>query len=309
MHVPVLLQEVCEGLRLTAGTNCLDGTVGLGGHARKILRLTAPTGRVVGFDRDSKTLAAAKETLVEFGNRFIPIHDTYANLAVHSAELEVAKPIGAILLDLGLSSLQLDDQDGGFAWRYPEARLDMRFDVSGGETVADLLNRRTEEELAVLFSKYGEVRRSKGLAREIVARREQQSFATAGDLLAAVEKVMPNRPHLRTHPATTVFQALRIAVNRELDQLEEFLPRAIDLLAPGGRLAIISFHSIEDRIVKKFLRKAATECVCPPEILECRCEHHASVKNITKKPIVPSDEEVAVNPRSRSAKLRIAEKI
>ncbi len=309
MHVPVLLQEVIDGLQLQAGTNCIDGTVGAGGHAEAILQLTGPDGKLIGFDRDAGALALAGERLAQFGERFIAVHDSYANLSEHAQELAQLGPVGAILVDLGLSSMQLDSQERGFAFRHPEAGLDMRFDQTRGETAAELLNTRTEEELAVLFREYGEVRRSQRLAEAIVEGRERQSYETVRDLLMVVERVLPRNPRGRTNPATTVFQALRIAVNTELAELKRFLPLAVERLVPGGRLAVISFHSLEDRMVKHFFREAAADCVCPVELPECRCDKQPSVKVLTRRPIIASEAELATNPRARSAKLRIVEKI
>ena len=312
MHIPVLLQEVIDGLHLHSGTHVIDGTLGAGGHAQAILEMTGPSGILVGFDRDQGSLKGATDRLQLFGDRFIPIHDSYATVGEHTSVLQRVQPIGGMLIDLGLSSIQLDSEERGFSFRFPEGRLDMKFDEnSDSETAAQVLNTRTEEELAILFYKYGEVRRSRQLARAIVQRREEQLFQTVGDLVEVVEKTVPRRRKRKgtgANPSTTVFQALRIATNQELDQLEKFLPIAVDLLAPGGRFAVITFHSLEDRIVKQFFRDAAKDCVCPPEFLECRCDHRSTVTLITRKPIIPSEEEIQANPRSRSAKLRIVEK-
>lgn len=310
MHVPVLLQEVIDGLDLQPGENCVDGTVGGGGHTKAILDATAPDGIVIGFDRDRERLLETSQALSTYGERFRPIHDSYASIAEHSEALGAIVPVKAVLLDLGLSSFQLDDPERGFSFRNPDAPLDMRYDQGRGvENAADILNTQTPEQLWKLFRQYGEVQRVDRLVGLIEERRGQKPFATVGDLLRVVEEWNPRRGKRKIHPATTVFQALRIAVNDELGELEKFLPLAVNLLAPGGRLAIISFHSLEDRMVKQFFRTAASDCVCPPEIPECRCEHNASLKLITKKPIVPSEEETKTNPRARSAKLRIAEKL
>jgi 16S rRNA (cytosine1402-N4)-methyltransferase len=308
MHLPVLFNEVIAGLGLTPGQNALDGTVGGGGHTAGLLEATAPDGIVIGFDRDSEALNAAGEQLRKrFGDRFLPIHDSYAAVGEYGAEI-AGRPIHGIVLDLGLSSLQLEAENRGFSFRNPDAPLDMRFDQTAGQTAADLLNERSVDELVRIFRDYGEVRPARRLADRIMAARADHPFRTVGDLLTVCEAVLgPKRG--KTHPATTVFQALRIATNDELAQLEAFLPQAVALLQPGGRLAIITFHSLEDRLVKQFFREAAKHCICPPELPECRCEQSASLRPITKKPIVPSDEEVARNPRARSAKLRIAEKI
>jgi 16S rRNA (cytosine1402-N4)-methyltransferase len=295
-------------LQLKPNSNVIDGTLGGGGHTCAILERTAPNGIVVGFDRDRDTLQNTSKLLQEFGERFVPIHDSYANITEYADALQRAQPLDGILLDLGLSSFQMDSPDRGFSYRF-ESPLDMRFDTTRGETAADLLNSQSEEALRNIFRQYGEVQRANALARVVVERRAAQPFVTTLDLLAAVEQVSGGWQRRSLHPATQVFQALRIAVNHELDQLEQFLPVALTVLASGGRLAVISFHSLEDRIVKQFMVDSMRDCVCPPEFPECRCDHRAVAKRVTKKPIIPTPEEIAQNPRSRSAKLRIIEKI
>lgn len=307
-HTPVLLQEVIEGLNLSPDFNCIDGTLGAGGHARAMLERTSPQGRLIGFDRDRTALMLATQELKDFNERFIGIHDSYANIVEHAEELQAVQPIHAILVDLGLSSMQLDIAERGFSFRY-SAPLDMRFDQSHGATAADVLNEKREEELVQIFSEYGEVRFSKRLARTIVEQRKDEPFTNTDQLVSVVESIVGGKRVGKSHPATTVFQALRIAVNDELHQLQMFIPKAIALLTPGGRFAAITFHSIEDRIVKHAFKNATRECICPPEIPECRCDAKASVRIVTKKPITPSEEEIQQNPRARSAKLRIIEKI
>ncbi|MFH1426107.1 MAG: 16S rRNA (cytosine(1402)-N(4))-methyltransferase RsmH [Candidatus Kerfeldbacteria bacterium] len=309
MHVPVLLQETIRGLNLSEGDNCIDGTVGAGGHARAILEATAPKGRLIGFDRDAESLKRATEALREFGDRFIPMHDSYANIADSMESISETLPVAGIVLDLGLSSDQMDDPTRGFSFKNRDAELDMRFDRSGSDySAADVLDTAPVEELTRIFRSYGEMMRPRRFAMKVEERRKQQPFATVGDLLDLAEECLPRGRRQKIHPATTLFQALRIAVNDELGALERFLPVAVNMLKPGGRIAVISFHSLEDRIVKQYFRLAAQECVCPPELPECRCEHESTLSIITKKPIVPSEEETKTNPRSRSAKLRIAEK-
>jgi len=308
VHTPVLLHEVLSGLNLSPNKNCIDGTVGLGGHAREILKHTAPNGKLIGFDRDQSSLLLAMQNLKEFTNRFIPIHDSYAHVEQHADSIQKVQPIHAILLDLGLSSVQLDLAYRGFSFRF-SGPLDMRFDQSRGTTAADILNGTSEEQLVRIFKEYGEEPHAKKIARAIVERRIEQPFHETADLVDVIERSVPIRAlHMRIHPATRVFQALRIAVNHELEHLSQFLPHALQHLAPGGRFAVISFHSLEDRIVKRFFKNESTECLCPPEIPECRCNHHASIRRITKKPITATEEEIAQNPRARSAKLRIIEK-
>jgi len=306
MHIPVLLQEVLDGLQLHANDRCIDATVGLGGHAQALLEQTSPKGMVIGIDRDRSSLFLAAETLKEFGDRFIAVHDSYAHILQHDV-VQQLQPFQGIVMDLGVSSYQLDTAKKGFAFRL-DGPLDMRFNQDEQiPTAADILNQSAESRLQQIFSEYGEVQQSRRLAHAIVEQRSEQPFEYSSDLIELIERVMPYRKK-RVHPATLVFQALRIEVNQELEQLKQFLPLAIDLLAPGGRCAIISFHSLEDRIVKHFFQKEAKECLCPPEIPECRCQHHARIQLITKKPIIPSEQEIANNPRSRSAKLRIVEK-
>jgi len=308
MHTPVLLQEVLDGLQLRPNDSVMDGTLGGGGHARQMLVRTGPSGIVVGFDRDLQTLQKTIGDLQEFGDRLIPIHDSYAGVLDHAEEWGRAKPFRAILLDLGLSSLQIDNPDRGFSFRF-ESPLDMRFDTTRGETAAEVLNTRSEDELRLIFQEYGQVQRSRTLAKAIVEERRLHQYATTLDLLTTIEQVCGRGQKRSVHPAAQVFQALRIEANHELEQLQQFLPVALQLLAPGGRLAVISFHSLEDRMVKQFMVDALRNCICPPELPECRCSHRATAVRVTKKPIIPSPEEVAANPRSRSAKLRIIEKI
>lgn len=306
-HIPVLLKEVIEGLRIAPNANCIDGTVGGGGHTAAMLKRNAPNGVVVGFDRDRTSLLYATEALEEFDGRFVAVHDSYANIAEHKTVLEQHQPFSAILLDLGMSSLQLDSSARGFSFR-SEGELDMRFDQTQEMTAAELLNVSSEEHLAQVFRDYGEEPHAKRLAKAIVTQREQSPFQSVQDFTNVIERTLPFQKHRKHHPAGRLFQAVRIAVNHELDHLNQFLPHAMQLLAPGGRLAIISFHSIEDRIIKRFFLDLTTDCICPPEIPECRCEHRAQAVKITKKPIQPTEEEVEANPRARSAKLRIIEK-
>lgn len=310
MHISVLLKEVISGLNLKPNQHCLDATIGGGGHAAAILKLTAPRGKLLGLDRDRTALLMAAENLAEFGERFIAVHDSYVNVRDHATELAAVQPLHAILLDLGLSSWQLDEPERGFSFRF-DAPLDMRFDQTHGPTAADLLNSWPEEELRMIFREYGEERYSSRIAQAIVARRQDQPWRTTEELVDLIAEVVPAAVlhNQRIHPATRVFQALRIAVNQELVHLQRFLPMAVDLLAPGGRCAVIAFHSLEDRLVKQFFHRAARDCICPPEVPVCRCDHRAILKLVNKKPIIPSAAEIKKNPRGRSARLRIIEKI
>ena len=292
-----------EHLAVREGGLYIDGTVGGGGHAEAILTRSAPDGKLLGLDRDPAAIAWAQRRLAPFGERVRLRHASYVRMGEIAAE-EGFVGVDGILLDLGYSSLQIDEAARGFAFRL-EGPLDMRFDpTSDGPTAADLVNTLPMEALADLIRRYGEERRSRAIARAIVAARPIRTTTQLAEVIAAA---VPRRGRL--HPATRTFQALRIAVNRELEGLEAVLPVALALLRPGGRLAIITFHSLEDRIVKRTFRRWAGRCECPPEVPLCSCEAEAQVRLITRKPIVPSAEELVVNPRSRSAKLRVVEKL
>ncbi len=310
-HIPVFLHETLEGLHLSSNVTIIDATLGGGGHTREILKRTAPRGIVIGFDRDAATLhATSAELHTEFGDRFIGIHDSYSNLNYFADELSQHGPITGILADLGYSSIQIDDPSRGFSF-HGNGPLDMRFDQTTGKTAAELINTASEETLAQIFRDYGEYPQARKLAQAIATDRKDVPFETVSDLAELVVRLTApaKRRQSRVHPATTVFQALRIAVNNEFDHIKQFIPEAMQRLEVGGRLAIITFHSLEDRIVKHAFRDLATDCICPPEIPECRCDHRAIGKQITRKPIIPTEEEITSNPRARSAKLRIIEKI
>jgi 16S rRNA (cytosine1402-N4)-methyltransferase len=298
-HIPVLYQEVLAGLRIKPGGHYIDATVGGGGHARGILIASAPDGKLLGIDADHTAVALAHEQLAEFGKRVILVQGNFAKLE----EIALGHgfcPVDGILLDLGLSSMQLEAAGRGFSFQL-DGPLDMRFAPNQTTTAADLVNTLSAEELAGILSRYGEEPQARRIARAIVAERP---IHTTGELAALVERTVGHRR--RIHPATRTFQALRIAVNDELECLAEALPQALRLLAPEGRLVITSFHSLEDRLVKRFFRNEARDCLCPPEAPICTCGHRAALGIVTKKPIRPSADEVTANPRSRSAKLRIA---
>jgi 16S rRNA (cytosine1402-N4)-methyltransferase len=292
-HVPVLLHEVLEALRPGAGGRYIDGTVGGGGHTAALLEASAPGGRVLGLDRDEAALARAAERLKAFEARVTLVKSDFRAMK-SVAEAHGFAPCDGVLLDLGLSSDQLASPERGFSFQ-ADGPLDMRFDPSTGETAAELLNRASETELADIFYSYGEERRSRRLARVVVERRRTRPFERTGDLVAAVEAALGGRRG-RLHPATRAFQALRIAVNDELGALKEGLAAAADLLAEGGRLAVISFHSLEDRIVKQFIQLHASGQASRP------------LRALTRKPLVASAAEREANPRSRSAKLRVTER-
>ena len=301
-HVPVLYDEVLELLQPRPGGRYLDGTVGAGGHARGILRASAPDGKVLGLDRDAEAIAFARQRLAEYGQRVTLVKASYADMAAIAGRCGF-DDFDGILLDLGLSSRQLADGRRGFSF-LREGPLDMRFDASQGPTAADLINNLSEAELADIFWRYGEERRSRKWARVIVANRPLTTTTQLADLIAAQVKRRE-----RIHPATQLFQALRIAVNHELEAVEQGVQAAVALLGANGRLAVISFHSLEDRLVKQTFRELSRGCICPPEQPICTCDRQPVLRLITRKAVQAGAEEIAANPRSRSARLRVAEKI
>jgi len=301
-HTPVLLTEVLQALEVQPSGWYVDCTVGLGGHSRAILEASSPHGRLLGLDADARSLELARQRLAAFGNRAVLVHANFRDLeqVARDAGMEAAN---GIVMDLGLSSWQLADRTRGFSF-HDEGALDMRFDPSEGVSAADLVNSLGEDDLANLIWRYGEEPKARLIARAIVRARP---ITTATRLAEVIARTVGRRG--RIHPATQTFQALRIAVNRELESLEAALPQAVRLLAPGGRLAVISFHSLEDRIVKTFFRNESRDCICPPGMPQCTCGHRATLRMVTKKPIVPGPHEVMTNPRARSAKLRVAERL
>jgi 16S rRNA (cytosine1402-N4)-methyltransferase len=303
-HIPVLLIAVRDGLALRPGACIIDGTLGLGGHAQALLEASAPDGRLLGIDRDAHALDAARKRLAPFGDRLASYHGSYADMGTVAPGLGF-DALDGVLLDLGLSSSQLDDPARGFAFR-SDGPLDMRFDTSGGQTAAELINRLPEGDLADLIYTYGEERYSRRIARAIVAARPVTGTAALADL---VRSAVPGGRRARIDPATRTFQALRIATNDELGELERALPRAVGLLKPGGRLAVISFHSLEDRIVKQFMRREASDRVFQPDQPMLSLDRTPTLRTLTRKPIEAGPDEIAANPRARSAKLRIAERI
>jgi 16S rRNA (cytosine1402-N4)-methyltransferase len=269
-----------------------------------MLEKSEPRGMLLGLDRDPEAADRAGRRLQSFGDRVRVVCASYVELLA-VAQREGFLPLDGILFDLGYSSWQINNPDRGFAFSR-DGPLDMRFNPAGDEpTAADLLNKLPEKELVTLLRDYGEEPRSRHIARAIV---DARPFATTSELARAIVDAVGGRSG-PIHPATRTFQALRIAVNRELEAVERVLPDAIEALKPGGRLAVIAFHSLEDRIVKRFLRQESRDCICPPELPICQCDHKRSLKVLTRKPITPAAAEIARNPRSRSAKLRIAEKI
>lgn len=303
-HVPVLFEQVLDALQPAPGKKYIDLTVGAAGHARGILERSSPTGKLLAIDADAEAVQYARSALSDLGERAIVLHGFFDELEELAAEAGFV-PVDGILADLGLSSRQLGAPERGFSFQ-STGPLDMRLDPTTQETTAaDLVNTLPEAELADILYHYGEERRSRAVARAIV---KQRPLFTTTELAQVVARAMGGPRH-RIHPATRTFMALRIAVNDELGALERMLPVAVDLLAPGGRLAIISFHSLEDRIVKDYLRREAKGCICPPEAPVCTCGREPRVRLVTRRPIEPTPGECARNPRSRSAKLRVAEKL
>ncbi len=302
-HVPVLLCEVVSGLQVRPGGRYIDATVGGGGHAAEILEASAPDGMLLGLDRDPAALKTARARLASFGERATLVHSSFARLEQVARERGLA-PVDGILFDLGLSSLQLANPDRGFSFM-SEGPLDMRFDTTSGSTAAELINTLSAEELADIIYRYGEERQSRRIARAIV---DARPVETTEELVDVIKRAVGRRRG-RLHPATLTFQALRIAVNDELDALESALPQAVELLAPGGRLGVISFHSLEDRIVKHFMRRESRDCICSRKMPICTCDHRATLRVITHDIIRPTEDEIEANPRSRSARLRIAERL
>jgi 16S rRNA (cytosine1402-N4)-methyltransferase len=302
-HLPVLYHEIILALRPRKPGRYVDATLGAGGHARGILEACSPDGCLLGMDVDSQALTIASSILEPFGDRAILVQSSYIHLTeqVHRAGWD---QVDGVLIDLGVSSMQLDTPARGFSF-LRDGNLDMRFDPRQKMTAADLVNQTTEVELAEIIWKFGEERDSRKIARAIVHNRP---VLTTRQLAEIVAGAIPGRTS-RIHPATKTFQAIRIAVNSELEALQKFLPQAIAVLKPGGRLAAITFHSLEDRIAKQYFRQESRDCICPPERPICTCGHKASIVEINRHPIMASVEEIESNPRSRSARLRVVEKL
>jgi 16S rRNA (cytosine1402-N4)-methyltransferase len=303
VHVPVLLDEVIAGIQARRGGYFVDCTVGLGGHAAAILEEISPSGRLLGIDADPEAIKISQDKLSDYGEAVTLVNDNFVNLEA-ICERYHFHPVDGILFDLGVSSLQLDTAERGFSFHL-DAPLNMRFDPGQGLTASDIVNSFSEQELAKLIEKYGEERHSRRIARHIV---QNRPIATTVELARLVEQALGGK-RAKIHPATRTFMALRIAVNKELQNLELALKQTIDLLRPGGRLTVISYHSLEDRIVKQFMRDAASSCLCPPGTVICHCGHTPTLKLISRKVIKPTSLEIESNPRSRSAKLRIAERL
>jgi len=303
VHVPVLVREVLEGLDVQPGGRYVDCTLGGGGHALAILEQSAPGGQLLGIDADPEAVSIARERLGAYRDSVLLVNENSVNLG-DVCDHYGFRPVHGVLFDLGLSSLQLESDARGFSFER-ESVLDMRLSPDKKTTAEDLVNRLPEAELANLLRLYGEETRSRSIARRIVQARPLHTTQQ----LARVVQVAVGGRRGRIHPATRTFQALRIAVNDELGNLQTGLEQAVGVLGPGGRLAVISYHSLEDRIVKQFMQRESTDCICPPDAPQCVCGHTASLRLVNRKVITPSPEEVILNPRSRSAKLRIAERL
>jgi len=298
-HIPVLLDEVIDALQVIPEGRYVDCTLGAGGHSAAILERG---GRVLGIDIDPKAIEIAKKNLASYGDRINLINKSFENLEVICSENNFS-PVNGVLFDLGMSSLQISDPERGFSFQN-EGPLKMCFNPSEELTAEIIVNDFPEDEIARIIKHYGEETRSKAIARAIVSNRP---ISTTTQLSTIVSKVVGSRG--RIHPATKTFQAIRIAVNRELERIKSALKQVVNILIVGGRLVVISFHSLEDRLVKDFMRTESLECICPPRMPVCVCNHHARFKLITKKVLVPSSAEVEMNPLSRSAKMRVAERI
>lgn len=306
-HVSVLLSEVIENLNIRSeGTYC-DGTLGGAGHSYEICSRLGEKGRLFGFDQDEDAIAAASERLKGFGDRVTVIRSNFCRMA-EELEIRGVRNADGILLDLGVSSHQLDDADRGFSYRF-EAPLDMRMDRNGGCTAADVVNTYEEEQLFRVIRDFGEEKFAGRIARNICRQREKKPIETTGELAEIIKASIPAKMRATGgHPAKRTFQAIRIEVNSELEVLENSLDRMIDLLSDGGRLCVITFHSLEDRMVKNIFRRNERPCICPPEFPVCVCGKRPKGVVITRKPIIPTDEEIRINLRSHSAKLRVFER-
>ena len=307
MHKPVMVREVLEFLGAGGAHRLIDGTLGLGGHTAAILEAGPAAVEVLGIDCDGDALARAREELHEFGARVHLAHGRFCRMQEFATELGWAR-VDGVLLDLGVSSLQLDSAERGFAYRL-NGPLDMRLDRRSEIRAAALLNHWSEEELVDMFRRFGEEPQARRIARAVVARRREKPWEHTGEFAALIEATAGRRHNRRHPPATRCFQALRIAVNNELEELRAGLEAAVKVLRPGGRLVVIAFHSLEDRIVKQFFRAEAASCVCPPELPVCVCSKQPTLRILTRRPRRPEEAELQENRRATSARLRAAEKL
>lgn len=306
-HVPVLLEEVIEGLNIKEDGIYVDGTLGGAGHSSEIVRRLT-TGKLIGIDQDIDAITKAKEVLKEYEGKVILVHDNYVNIESILTDLGIER-VDGILLDIGVSSYQLDQGERGFSYN-KDAQLDMRMDDTKDFTAWDVVNKYSQKDLERILWDYGEERWAKRIAEFIVKERKTKPIDTTFELVETIKKAIPKKARMKGgHPAKRSFQAIRIEVNKELDVLRKSIPTMCRLLNKGGRLSIITFHSLEDRIVKEEFKELSKDCICPPELPVCTCDKKKEIKIITRKPIIPKEEEIEKNPRSRSAKLRIAERV
>jgi len=314
-HYPVLYNEIIHALQPRSGGVYVDGTLGAGGHAEGILNASSPDGLLLGLDVDPQAIEIARVKLATFGARVVIRQASYTSIG---DQLEALgwREVNGVLLDLGVSSMQLDNPERGFSFS-KEAPLDMRFSPENPTRAADLINDLSEQDLTELIYWYGEERSARQIAKAIVKARPIETTTRLAEIVSQAMGYRAARSRAKSgkyekkllHPATRTFQALRITVNRELETLEAGLPTVMQVLAPGGRLAVIAFHSLEDKIVKDFFRRESKDCICPPRQPVCTCGHRANLIELGRTPIRPTDEEIHINPRSRSARLRLAEKL
>lgn len=306
IHKSVLLDESIEGLDIKTDGIYVDATLGGGGHTQEILK-RATNGKVIGIDQDDYAIERAKDKLKEYNN-FIPVKNNFSNIKEVLVDLNIEK-IDGIIFDLGVSSFQLDIPERGFSYNY-DMPLDMRMDKNQTTTARHIVNGYEEHELSRIIWEYGEEKWAARIAKFIVQEREQEFIETTGQLVSIIKKAIPKQVRQEgSHPAKKTFQAIRIEVNRELEILENTMKDAVDCLNVGGRICVITFHSLEDRIIKNAFNDLNKDCICPPEFPKCMCDHRRKLKIITRKPVLPSDEELVENRRAHSAKLRIGERV
>ena len=308
VHEPIMLEEVIDGLRIRPDGIYVDGTLGGAGHSDRIAERLNEKGMLIGIDQDGDAIAAASKRLNKYGEKVRIVRSNYAAMRSVLEGMNIHR-VNGILLDLGVSSYQLDNAERGFSYR-EDAPLDMRMDQRNARTARDIVNDCSEKELYHIIRNYGEDKFAKNIARHIAARRKEKAIETTGELTEIIKAAIPAKVRARGgHPAKKTFQAIRIELNQELNVLKDHLADMIDLLDDGGRICVITFHSLEDRIVKNIFRTSENPCICPPEFPVCTCGRVSKGRVVTRKPLLPSDEEMERNPRAKSAKLRIFERL